>query len=203
MSASKLITNYSRMSGHHLEMLIDFKEGKEFAFDFFYQKYKIKLYSNILRLVKSPEIASDILQEVFIAAWTNREKVNTDLPLENLLYRIARNKVYDFFRKAARDRNLEESLLVNSAFLYLNDKDADHQSDRFLLIKKEIENLPPKCKEVFKLIKLEGMSYNEVSELLGISSATVNNHIVKATTILKTKFSLLEISLCFLFFKFL
>jgi RNA polymerase sigma factor (sigma-70 family) len=132
------------MNVHHLEMLIDFKERKEFAFDFFYQKYKIRLYSNILKLVKSPEIASDILQEVFIAAWTNREKVNTDLPLENLLYRIARNKVYDFFRKASRDRNLEESLLVNCAFLYLNDKDADHQSDRFLLIKKEIENLPPK-----------------------------------------------------------
>lgn len=173
---------------HNLEMLIEFKEGKQAAFDFFYKKYKIRLYSNILKLVKSPEIASDILQEVFIAAWTNRNKIDIDLSFESLLFKIAQNKVYDFFRKVARDRTLEESLILNTSALYFQAVDVDQDdNEKFYLIKNEIENLPPKCKEVFKLCKLEGKSYNEVSELLGISSATVNNHIVKATNILKSK----------------
>ena len=55
------------------------------------------------------------------------------------------------------------------------------------LVHKAIEELPPKRKEVFKLCKLEGKSYEEISQRMGISTSTITDHIVKANVFIRNK----------------
>jgi RNA polymerase sigma-70 factor (family 1) len=170
--------------------LIELKNGNSKAFDFFYKKYRSRLLANILKLTKSPEIAADILQEVFVAIWHRRAGIDTTQSFENYIFRIGQNKIYDFFRKASRDKKLEEKLIMLSVGKEYNPIEHDlHLKEDFDLIKIQIARLPPKCREVFTLCKVEGKSYSEVAEILNISTATVNNHIVKATKILKTNFT--------------
>lgn len=184
------------------EQLVRLKEGDSKSFDFFYKKYRVQLLANIIKLTKSTEIAADILQEVFVVIWHNRSVIDTTQSFENYVFRIAQNKVYDFFRKASRDKKLEEKLIMLSIGKEYNPIERDlHLKEDFNLIKNQIEQLPPKCREVFTLCKVEGRSYNEVAEILNISTATVNNHIVKATKILKTNLSELSFMLLLLLIK--
>lgn len=171
------------------DMLFRLKTGNAEAFDFFYRKHRARIYANILKMVKSPDMAADILQEVFIKVWNNAAGLDVSQPFEGYLVRIAQNCVYDFFRRAARQKKLEDKLILSS----IADTEADTDTaleleENIKLLSKEIDLLPPKCREVFQLCKLEGKSYEEVAQLLNISTATVNNHIVKATRILKGRF---------------
>lgn len=185
------------------DMLLRLKAGNVEAFDFFYRKHRGRIYANILKLVKSPDIAADILQEVFIKVWNNAPGIDINQSFEGYLVRIAQNSVYDFFRKAARQKKLEDKLITSS--LADIDSDADIELDleeSIKLLSKEIDLLPPKCKEVFQLCKLEGKSYEEVAQLLNISTATVNNHIVKATRILKSRLGKIDVMLILLLITF-
>jgi RNA polymerase sigma-70 factor (family 1) len=177
------------------EMLIRLKSGDEEAFDFFYKKHRGKIYGNILKLVKSTDIAADILQDVFIKVWNHAAGLDVERSFEGYVVRIAQNSVYDFFRKASRQKKLEEKLIASSS---VEDHDIDagtELEESIKLLDREINLLPPKCREVFQLCKIEGKSYDEVALLLNISTATVNNHIVRATRILKGRLSQIDIVL--------
>jgi RNA polymerase sigma-70 factor (family 1) len=178
------------------EMLIRLKSGDEEAFDFFYKKHRGKIYGNILKLVKSTDIAADILQDVFIKVWNHAAGLDVEQSFEGYVVRIAQNSVYDFFRKASRQKKLEEKLIASSSFEDHQDIDAGAELEESIkLLDQEINLLPPKCREVFQLCKIEGKSYEEVAVLLSISTATVNNHIVRATRILKSRLSQINIIL--------
>jgi len=178
------------------EMLIRLKSGDKEAFDFFYKRHRGKIYGNILKLVKSTDIASDILQDVFIKVWNHAAGLDVEQSFEGYVVRIAQNSVYDFFRKASRQKKLEEKLIASSSVEDDQDIDAGVELEESIkLLDQEINLLPPKCREVFQLCKIEGKSYDEVALMLNISTATVNNHIVRATRILKSRLSQVDIIL--------
>lgn len=190
---SKIVSLYEN------DMLIRLKSGDEEAFDFFYKKHRGKIYGNILKLVKSSDIAADILQDVFIKVWNHAAGLDVEQSFEGYLVRIAQNSVYDFFRKASRQKKLEEKLIASSAVEDHQDIDAGAELEESIkLLDQEINLLPPKCREVFQLCKIEGKSYDEVAALLNISTATVNNHIVRATRILKSRLSQVDVILILL-----
>lgn len=186
------------------DIIIRLREGDIASFNAVYKIYRSRLYANILKLVKSPEIAIDILQDVFVSVWNHRQNIDLEKSFENYIFRIAQNKVYDFFRKASRDKKLEETLIKLSENQEYNPIETFYLKENYNLLEQEIEKLPAKCKEVFKLCKIEGKSYNEVAVLLNISTATINNHIVKATKMLKKNLSNVDfLMLLFLFKTFL
>ncbi|RQP19819.1 MAG: RNA polymerase sigma-70 factor [Parapedobacter sp.] len=172
------------------EKLLELKAGKHAAFNYFYQQYKVPLYANIWKLTKSHDLAAELLQEVFVKVWQKRELTNIEEDFRAYLYTIAKHTVYDFFRKAARERKLGERLIA-AGMAAAQEGNAVEEAISFReskqLLQDCITELPPKCGLVFRLCKLEGKSYEEVAAALGISTATVNNHIVKATRILKSR----------------
>lgn len=183
------------------DTIVRLREGDITSFNSVYKTYRSRLYANILKLVKSPEIALDILQDVFISMWNHRQKIDIEQSFESYIFKIAQNKVYDFFRKASRDKKLEETLIKLSASQEYNPIETFYLKENYNLLEQEIEKLPTKCKEVFKLCKIEGKSYNEVAILLNISTATINNHIVKATKMLKKNLSNADFLMLLFLFK--
>lgn len=164
------------------------KQSDQRAFRELYNRYNGKLYGNIQRMTKSSDIADDILQMVFVKLWENRLTIDIDRSFKSYIYQIAQNTVFDHFRKNARDRALiaiasrqREELEINESPV---EKWLGEKEDKRIL-RKAVDRLPPRRKEIYQLCKLEGYSYDQVSELLGISTSTINDHIVKASKTLK------------------
>jgi RNA polymerase sigma-70 factor (family 1) len=180
--------NYLLLTEKELVELL--KSGDKYAFGQLYHNYKVRIYGNLFKMTKSDEISEELLQELFVKIWTVRENLNPEQSFKSYLFKIAENLVYDFFRKAARDKKMEAYLTSVAApenspiEQHIYYKEGNH------VLNKAIEQLPPKRKQVYILCKVEGKSYEEASRILGVSISTVNEHIVKASQVVRKYFQL-------------
>lgn len=171
------------------ELLVKLRTGDYDAFTTLYQKYKIRLTGNIFKLVKSEELAEEVLQDLFLKVWEIRESIDPEKSFRSFLFRIAENLVMDIYRKAARDKKLQEQLSQHFIESYLHVHEHVANKETQLEIQALIDSLPQQCRKVFILFRVEGKTYSEITELLGISHSTINNHLVRANQILKDQLS--------------
>ncbi|GAA4781510.1 RNA polymerase sigma-70 factor [Olivibacter ginsenosidimutans] len=171
------------------ERLARLKAGDQSAFEWFYHQYKYPLAANLLKLVKSEEVAEDILHDLFLKIWEGREHIDINRSFKAYLYRIATNMVTDFYRKVSRNKAYQQFLEKNSSNSYLHIDELIDQKQKQELMEKALNELSPQCQLVFKLCKLEGRSYEEVSQMLQISPNTISNHLVKASKKVKAFFA--------------
>ena len=167
-------------SPNEKEWLLLLKTGDEVAFEKIYNMYSSRLYGNLYKMVKSESVAQEILQEVFIKIWKNRSSIDPEKSFRSYLFKIAENNVYDFFRKVARDKKMQTQLMTVATEHYEHVEDLLLRKENTLILQKAIDSLSPQRQQVFRLCKLEGKSYDEVSRQLGISVSTISDHIVKA-----------------------
>jgi RNA polymerase sigma-70 factor (ECF subfamily) len=156
-------------------------QGSELAFAKLYETYSARLFGNLLKMTKSETVAQEILQEVFITIWDNRQSIDPEKSFRSYLFKIAENKVYDFLRKAVRDKKLHTQILATTTIQYTHIEEKLLAKENISMVQSAIKALSPQRQQVFRLCKMEGKSYEEVSTLLGISTSTISDHIVKAT----------------------
>jgi len=164
--------------------------GSEKAFTTLYDKYSQQLYRNILRLVKDDDIAQELLQDLFLKIWESRQNIKLEGSFKSFLYKVAENLVYAHFRKIAKDNRLIAKLIISYDDFETNVEETIISRENHDFLKKAIENLSPQRKHIYTSCKLEGKSYEEVSNELGISTSTVRNQIVKANKSIKQYFTL-------------
>jgi RNA polymerase sigma-70 factor (family 1) len=170
------------------DILLDLSDSNHYAFEKIYNLYSPRLFGRLLKLVKSDSQAREILQDVFLTLWEHRKSIDPEKSFRSFLFKIAENKVYDHFRKAARDKNRESQLIALSTITYTVIDEFKPGDENLAILQKAIEGLPPQRQQVFRLCKLEGKSYKEVSELLEISVSTISDHIVKGTKSIRDYF---------------
>ncbi|MGM0376310.1 MAG: RNA polymerase sigma-70 factor [Bacteroidota bacterium] len=172
------------------------------ALDELYQYYYPRLYGLSKGFLKVEDDIDDILQDVFVKIWLNRRKINSVETFNSWIFTIAKNAILSYFREKTRYNEFETrvqhlataEVVLNSEVEY---EDLKKQTDKI------IANLPEKRKEIFLLSREEGMSYKEISEKLGISIKTVEDHMLHALRYLREQFkgfdilTLLYISLFF------
>ncbi len=173
------------ITSNEKDLVILLKESNEAAFEKLYFLYSKRLLGYLIKLVKSETIAAEILQDIFIKIWNNREKINPNLSFRSYLFRIAENKVVDFFRKAARDKKLQAIVIKSACVEYSHVEEDFCEKENEQILHDVINLLPPRRRQIFQLIKMEGHSYDEVSQLLSISTSTINDHMVKATKFIR------------------
>ncbi len=161
------------------------KEGDTAAYFHFYDQYHHALYIYILRFVKIPAVAEDILQDVFLKIWEIREHINPELCFNAYVYRITRNKVFKWLKRMARDEETRSWLMhqlqkdIETPHLQLQWK---HYNSILL---KAIHQLPPQRQRVFKLCREQGKTYDEAASELGISPNTIKEHMISAMKSIK------------------
>ncbi len=165
----------------------EIKKGNREAFTYLFDNYYDALYRYIFSFTKDTQQTEDIVQDAMITIWNNRRNINTKQSLKSYLYRIAHNQFIDEYRKNKVRLNYIDEVKKTALdyFIENNDEVITYKKEKLI---KEIENLPPKCKEVFLLNKKNGLKYKEVAEELNISIKTVEIHISKALKILRKKF---------------
>lgn len=162
------------------ELLLRMAKGDEAAFTALYRHYSGPLYLNFVRMVKDEVIAEEIIQDLFSRIWQKRESISIEKNFSAYLYRTGYNLLMDFYRKAKRDKQLYEKFKQVAIENYNHIEEVLHLKDSQALVSKALDTLPPQQRKVFELCRIEGYTYKEVAELLGISPNTVKEHFVKA-----------------------
>ncbi|MBB6107765.1 RNA polymerase sigma-70 factor (ECF subfamily) [Mucilaginibacter lappiensis] len=171
-------------------MLQQLQQGSEQAFTVLYDKFSKPLYRTILRLVKDEDIAQELLQDLFMKIWEKKEKINLEGSFKSFLYKVAENIVYSYFRKVAKDARLIDKLISDYVDFDTNAEELIIAKETNAMLQRAIECLPTQRQQVYILCKLQGKTHEEVSNLLGISTSTINNQIVKANKSVKEYFNL-------------
>lgn len=170
----------------NIELIHGLKKGESKAYSFMVDTYHNKLCVYAFELSNDYDLAKDIVQNVFVNIWRIRLKLKDDFAVKSYLYR----SVYNEFLNQERNRKLLVRL-DNKYIDVLNQvvEEDNHKSMERLMIvvKREIENLPPKCKRTFLLSKQEGLSNIEIAAHLNVSIKSVEAHITKAYAILRKK----------------
>lgn len=153
--------------------------GDEDAFREAAHYYSPKLISFLFRITKTMHIAEEIMQEVLLRLWQNRENIEAE-NLGGWLYRVASNLAYNYLKKEALNGRLLNALKNKQVTDY---SETDHQIDYKeceKLIHTALNLLPHQQRRIYQLSLQEGMSRKEVADLLNISPNTVKNHLARA-----------------------
>lgn len=170
-------------------LILLLKEGNKNAFSTLYDRYKKPLTANLFKLLKSEELTFDILQDLFLKIWENRANINPEKSFRAYLVRIAENMVYDYYRRAARDSKMQLTIMQTSTELYSYIEEDMLIKEHSGFLKAAVALMPPQRRQVFTLCKLEGKSYKEVEQIMGIGHKTINSHLFQASKFLKEHFS--------------
>ncbi|WP_406825042.1 RNA polymerase sigma factor [Pedobacter sp. KACC 23697] len=165
------------------ELLTKLKSGDKIAFKQLYQLYSDRLASKLIYLLKSEDLAQDILQDVFLKIWINREMIDAELSFGAFLYKIATNLSKNVIRKNIYDQVMR--LEVGQEAVYHPMEEGDDAEQAKAILDQAMDQLTDRQREVYTLHKLEGLSYQEISEKLDISLSAINHHIQKANKHLK------------------
>lgn len=168
-------------------LLTRIRKGDHLAFETIYDRYATLLAYKLNKLLKIKEVVEEIHQDVFARLWDARESIQPDTNIKAYLYTIARNLAIDFYRKAARERELEQQLAEQVCLTYDHIEPLLSYYETTEILETMIGMLPLQRQRVFRLIKQEGKTYEEASMQLGISINTVKDHMRKSTLFLKTQ----------------
>ncbi|WP_299583023.1 RNA polymerase sigma-70 factor [uncultured Sunxiuqinia sp.] len=179
----------------HKKLFFDVSSGNEQAFESLYNLYFPRLYAFSLKIIGDQGLAKDIVQNVFIKLWENHASLKHENP-EAYLYRMVRNASLNYIRhlKVVDKLNMNWKDQMLGEELYYIDMVGD---EPYVLIARELQDevirvldsLPDKCRQVFKMSRIEGKKNQEIAEYLNVSIKTVEKHISKALSIYRTHFS--------------
>lgn len=167
-------------------VLLAMQDGEQVAFAELYNRYHQLAYGYVFTQVKIPTITQDILHDVFLKLWEDRSKISIQHQFKSYLLRSCHNKVVDFYRQLAKDRQLQESLL----YQYEQELEHSPNSKQELLkldalAEEALSTLSPQRRKVFELCRRQGKTYNQVADELGISPQTVKEHMANALSSLR------------------
>ena len=125
-------------------------------------------------ILKSHEEAEELVSDLFIRVWEKRDQLTTiESPLL-YFYATAKNLAYNRINKQKRQQQPPpEEWLVQLNSIYLDPEQLMMTEEMMRQIRQAINNLPPRCRVIFKLVKEDGLRYKEVAELLQLSVKTI------------------------------
>ncbi|MBO9594639.1 MAG: RNA polymerase sigma-70 factor [Niabella sp.] len=163
------------------ELIADMKQGGTEAFTRIFKQYRDQVFAFSFALTKSRETAEDLVQEIFSKLWERRDQIDPLQSFQGYVKRITYNHVMSFFRKVKLEKALQKELYLNTQVLRLEQQQAgafDNESVRFYNVL--VEQLPEQRKKAYLLSRDEGLSYEAIAAVMGISKNTVRNHIAGA-----------------------
>lgn len=165
-----------------------FRKGEDAALAYFFELHYRSLCYFANRLLQDNMEAEDIVSDCFCKLWEKKEDFETASNIKAFLYISCRNACLNHLKKVKRKTAIQEQYFSKveegeETILY-----ELVETEILTLLSKEIETLPDKCREVFKLIYLEGRKTDEIALQLGLSVQTVRNHKTRAVELLKASF---------------
>src|SRR5690606_15097160 len=160
------------------------RSGDSKAYTMLVDIYHHKLCIYAYNLINDKQAAEDIVQNVFIRTWKNRNRLKCDFEIRSFLFKSVYNEFIDEYRKQKLVVPLEKKY-IDALTTIVENEDEYALERKIKLVKREIQNLPPKCREIFMLSKQDGLTNIEIAEYKQVSIKSVEANITKAFSILR------------------
>lgn len=173
-----MIKDYRLYNNNELLHLLS--KSDELAFAEVYDRFWQKLFAIAYNRLKEIQTAEDIVHDVLISLWANRERIAIE-SLENYLATAAKYMVLAKIKKKERERIYNNDIASHQAPIFeLPIESSLHYKFILQSVKEEVEKLPEKCRMIFKYSRNAGMPVKEIAKLLDIAPKTVENQLNKA-----------------------
>jgi RNA polymerase sigma-70 factor (ECF subfamily) len=166
-------------------LILDFISGNDQAFPAIFDRYHHALYLHVIKFVKSPDIASDIVQDVFVKIWEIRASINPDYSFKAFMFTIAKNHLLNILKRSAKEKSIRDEIFKYAIDAHSQCEDVVIYNDLNEFAEKAIDCLPPQRKIVFRMFKEEGLDYHQIADNLGLSTNTVRDHLTKASKFIR------------------
>jgi RNA polymerase sigma-70 factor (ECF subfamily) len=179
-----------------LALLEYIQADREDAFEVLFKRYYTALYRFTCRIIKDPQDAENIVQDLFVRFWEKRSEINIESNLKAYLFTSAKNHSLNYIKRERRLTLLDDNSEIQKE---------NAESPETVLIKDEtviavqnaINKLPEKCREIYMMKKYDDLSYQEISKVLKISVNTVKTQMKRAVKSLSQHLSYLKVSVLY------
>jgi len=172
---NKIRRAMTKKFGKNSDLVLHLKKGDENAYAYLIDSFNHRLCVYANSLVNDVALSEDIVQNVFINIWEKRRNLKPEFSVKSYLYKSVYNECINQYKKNQAVTALEKKY-IEGLDAIVEDKDNDALEKLIALVKDAIQELPPKCKEVFLLSKKEGLTNIEISEYLNLSKNTIERH---------------------------
>ena len=165
------------------------KRGDKKALSALFDYYYPRLYSYSKSFLKIEDGIDDIIQEVFLKIWENRENILNPVTFNSYVYTITKNLLLNELRSRLNNQKLKDKiykLSVGKEYLLSDELEFNELKDRLDSI---IGDLPANQKQIYFFSRNEGMSHKEIAKKLKISTKTVEYHISRSISFIKSRLS--------------
>ncbi len=168
------------------DLIVDFQQGDQEVFKYIYKLYKLQLYKFVHNLIFNTPESEDIVADCFIKLWNKRAGFDNILKIKAFLFITAHNACIDYLKHSmVENRSQKELAFVlekNEEFILAKMIKAEVLSE----IYSEIENLPTKCRQIFKMLYFQELNYEEVANKLHLKQSAVRSQKRRALMLLRT-----------------
>ncbi|KYP14359.1 RNA polymerase sigma-70 factor [Flavihumibacter sp. CACIAM 22H1] len=160
------------------ELLSRLRNNNEEALAILYNRYWAFMYQKAFALLKDQPACEDIIQEIFVRIWNNRQELKITVSFSAYLAASVR---YEVIRKIKSGKIPAEALsALEKQYQLVSSQEQIEQKELLDHVNSIVNQLSSKCKQVYKLSREEQLSHKEIAVLLQISPKTVENHLTKA-----------------------
>ncbi|MDJ1469915.1 RNA polymerase sigma-70 factor [Cytophagaceae bacterium DM2B3-1] len=153
-----------------------------------FKRFYVPLGRTVNRMLNDQDATEDIVQEVFIKIWNNRENLQFNFSIKAYLYRSAINSALNYLEKSKKTVTLESDSMPEPS--HSDVEETFNLKEVETHIQDALNNLPPACKAIFVLSRYEDMSYREIAESLQLSPKTIENQMGKALKLMRDYLSI-------------
>jgi len=161
------------------------KRRDKVVFDYIFNYYYSSLCAFSMQYLKDRDEAEDLVQDFFVTLWIESQGIEIRSSLKSYLITSIKNRCLDYHKHRKVIEKYREYILFSNAD---SDNSADHffaESELRLAVQKSMEKLSPRCREIFELSRVKGLSNMDISIQLGISKRTVELQVSNALKIFR------------------
>jgi RNA polymerase sigma-70 factor (ECF subfamily) len=161
--------------------------GDEKTFEFVFKNFFSGLCQFAFSIVRSKEVAEEIVEELFLYLWENSDNININNSLRSYLYRSVHNRCLKYIRH----QQVEKKYLDNTPYIFTDEEifggilaefpfDELTYNELVKNVDKALQNLPEQCREIFCMHRYDELSYMEIAQKLNLSINTVKTQMTRA-----------------------
>ena len=162
------------------ELIAEAACGNEKAFAALFYGYRDKVYAAAMRLTHSTFLSEEVVQDIFLKLWINREKLPEIQDFEDYVFIMTRNHVFSAMKKMARQQQLVDDMQLKMPFSEDSTYNLIMDQEIEEILHQAVELLPAQQKQIYLLSKEQEMKRDEIAKMLRISSETVKTHLARA-----------------------
>lgn len=173
-----------------LEAALAFQRGEQEGFEFFFNHLYYQLYHYTYKILKDNINSEDCVEVAFIKLWEHRSKLNYPWIIKSWLYTAVKNECLIILSKRKTEQVKQESIIQLAITEAEGIESAIIKTEVYRELYSHINELPPSCQRILRMIFLEKLSANDVSKKLSLHISAVKTQKARGLMLLRKKYNI-------------